>query len=421
MFGKIRVALARVHGTTIRYIEARRVQSNYRANLLKLRGKFHKAKITVGFLQQDVAKWKCQSVYDALVDSGWFEPEILVYFDATLRVDEDRRSKALLAAQAFYLQRGLQTRIVSSTADCDCDIIFYQQPWGIPPFLHASVLSKRALLFYVPYFVADSVCFRNHLDMSFFRLLFRHCLFNDFHKKLMEDHIDAVGSRRMYAGKIIATGHPMLDEFKALRTRIDGDGSIIYAPHWSISQPSTPQKFGGSFSTFHHNGWAILRFAEDHPELKWVFKPHPTLKKQLLLSGFFKQCDIDEYWRRWAAIAQVSVDSNYPELFDKSFCLITDCGSFLTEYAATGHPLIRLVFDDCSKEVNPLLNDLYNTYYVAHNLSEMYAIFENVIINRNDPLKSARLLEIERAGIGRLQAGTRVADYIDRLLSGNES
>ena len=52
---------------------------------------------------------------------------------------------------------------------------------------------------------------------------------------------------------------------------------------------------------------------------------------------------VEQYFDEWRAIGSIKEGTSYMELFANSSCLITDCGSFLTEYAFTGKPVIHLV------------------------------------------------------------------------------
>ena len=55
--------------------------------------------------------------------------------------------------------------------------------------------------------------------------------------------------------------------------------------------------------------------------------------------------------------------------------MITDCGSFLTEFAATGQPIIRLVNPENKQPYPPL----YDTYYNMHNNDELKATLRKVL------------------------------------------
>ena len=93
----------------------------------------------------------------------------------------------------------------------------------------------------------------------------------------------------------------------------------------------------------------MLELAKAHKELNWVFRPHPLLYNFAITSGFMRQQDIDRYYDEWKSFAEYSVGGDYIDLFKRSYAMITDCGSFLTEYFVSENPVIHLV----SEQLNP--------------------------------------------------------------------
>ena len=81
------------------------------------------------------------------------------------------------------------------------------------------------------------------------------------------------------------------------------------------------------------------------------------------------------------------------QLFQESLAMITDSGSFLTEYLFTKQPCIHLVSEHFKGNEN--VEKICQTYYNAHNLYEMNKFFEDVLINKNDPKKLERLALLE--------------------------
>ena len=71
----------------------------------------------------------------------------------------------------------------------------------------------------------------------------------------------------------------------------------------------------------------ILNYAKMHPEINWVFKPHPTLKTALKRIGWTTE-SIENYYNEWNKIALVSYDSNYVDLFMKSAIFFASGMSF---------------------------------------------------------------------------------------------
>ena len=143
----------------------------------------------------------------------------------------------------------------------------------------------------------------------------------------------------------------------------------------------------------------MLRYAEKHPEIKWVFKPHPILRGMLSQYGIMTKKEADEYYHRWERIGLVCYDSAYQELFLESRVMITDSGSFLPEYGATGRPIVRLICEK-NKHVPPkIAKEVYDTYYQVHNIDELHSTLKMVVEDGRDPNREVRLAAINRAGL----------------------
>ena len=99
--------------------------------------------------------------------------------------------------------------------------------------------------------------------------------------------------------------------------------------------------------------------------------------------------------------------------------MITDCGSFLTEYGATGKPVIHLICAD--NRITPifLMRDLYDAYYQVHDLCEMKAVFKNVLEDGNDPMRDRRCKEASRAGIVNSNASSEIVKFIKDIAGRN--
>ena len=176
-----------------------------------------------------------------------------------------------------------------------------------------------------------------------------------------------------------------------------------------------------TYSTFLENGELILQFARQHPEFKWIFKPHPKLKQELRETGVWSEEKIEYYYDEWAKVGVVCTTADYIEYFQKSFVMITDCGSFLTEYSCLDKPIIRLYYYKDNMSPNPMLEKLYETFYYAHNNEELLTLLENIICQRQDPNQIDRHQEIVRLGLNRSESSQRIFDYFNSLLSSRKS
>lgn len=208
------------------------------------------------------------------------------------------------------------------------------------------------------------------------------------------------------SGELIATGHPMLDYLNNYPNLNSSNKMVIYAPHWSVYSEFMDND--EKFSTFQHNGKQILRFAQSHPEIKWVFKPHPTLRTSLLRTKLYTEKEVDDYYSEWGKIGIVSQEDDYIKLFWKSDAIITDCGSFLMEYACTKKPIIRLVSTVCGMSIPKPSKELFDSYYNVYNLEEMYDIFNMVLIDGRDPKQVERVTAATKAGLIKASASHNI-------------
>lgn len=267
-----------------------------------------------------------------------------------------------------------------------------------------AAMSKYALTCYVPYFIANA---GNEIEygLDFHLQLYRHYILNNEIYNFYSSKMLNKGSNLKIAG------HPQLDYFFLNREEIDKAQKkhVIYAPHWSINVPVE------NYSTFLWNGKYILEFAKSHPEISWVFKPHPILKYRLKNQGIMSENEIEEYWNEWAKIATVYETGDYMDFFKNAYAMITDCGSFLTEFLLTKQPVIHLV-SSSAIPYNPSAEKIVKTYYQAHNVDELENFLKTVIIDKNDYLKEKRLSLLKEMELDNCYAAKNIVDDIKKEL-----
>ena len=363
------------------------IKRNQKKVKAKLKGKTH---LNVAFYVYDSAKWKCQSVYDLMTKDERFTPYIFVTkcnapkdnfnnqtIDDIKKTYDFFKSKGMNVQYAYDLEN--DKFIPFEKMSPKPDIIIYQHPWYVETTQGPVVCSKFALTYYVPYYISD-IDNPIEYDLRFHRYIYRYYVPDEIIRKNYAKNMYDKGE------KLIVAGHPQLDFY--LDDKIENERKyVIYAPHWTVCGDNL------RYSTFDWNGYQILEFAENHPELNWVFKPHPCLYNFLFMSGYMKKEKADEYYRRWQDIGIVCEDGDYMQLFQNSLAMITDSGSFLTEYLFTKQPCIHLVSEYFKGNEN--VEKICQTYYNAHNLDEMNKIFEEILINKNDAKKSERLALLE--------------------------
>ncbi len=397
---------------------AQLLKIKYSLTIKRLKKVYGKRKLVVAFCVSEVAKWKAQSLYDKLEKTAEYTPIIYVY-PSLLDFNQELSAEELLKEKMnFFKEKGLNVASVWDSVLQKCvipqysrpDIIFYQQPWDIPPFLPPREIADYALSFYIPYYLVNNFNIDIEFGLHLHHFVFGYIVQNEEAAKLFTSMLD----RKYYAGSCIGLGHTIVDSLTENISSSDTN-SVIYAPHFSIPAEGAGRLF--VYSTFLDNGRLILQFAKEHPEIDWVFKPHPRLRFELEHTKAWTKAEIDAYYEEWEKIGTVCTTSDYVELFQNSSAMITDCGSFLTEYSCMDKPLIRLYYHKENLPPNPILKELYKTFYYAHNNDELQELLNSIICRKEDTKKSERHREVSALGLNKSNTAQRIVDYLNTLLS----
>lgn len=397
--------------------EIQRVKRNYKKVLHRLRTQVRDKKIKVLFLLNENSKWKCQRVYDLMEESSIFEPVIALTkadIDWSLANSEfkakylenirfcDRRRLRYVEAYLIEHDRAVDLSIFSP------DIVFYPHPWLLPPIQQPQVVSRFALTCYVPYYV---ICFGDPMSDSqqfLHRFVYRYFLLN----KEWVDYFSEKRHKFPVAGEWVGAGHPILDLYQDHHGEI-GE-LVIYAPHWSIPIKGMKCEL---HSTFLDTGEYMLEYAKKHPEIKWCFKPHPTLKNRLSLHPEWTEDRISAYYAAWEKIGMACYTGEYPDLFAKSRVMITDCCSFLMEYSALNKPLIYLVPRDGRIKFGKPTIPLSQTFYHAKTIPQLEAALDCIVLKNLDPNASRRNGVIRELSISNSRASEAIVQHIVDLIT----
>ena len=141
------------------------------------------------------------------------------------------------------------------------------------------------------------------------------------------------------------------------------------------------------------------------------------LYTNLISTHFWTKKQADKYYNEWSKIGTFSHCGDYLEMLNNSYALITDCGSFLTEYLLTENPVIHLV-SKSAKEYNDNVKKITKSYYQANNLTELNRYLEEVILNHNDYRKQERIDVIKELGLNNNYCAENILKDIEEELNG---
>ena len=397
---------------------------NYNRSLERIRDKYSRAqRIKVMIIATYAAKWKVQSLYNALESDPMFKP--LVGISCMYRYDG--KTPRELFEDAVKLRIYLEEKGCRCQYICDplkakffeidpgIDVVVYTESWYTVRKHHPITVSNHALTFYIPYFVPNYVDARLDCGATIHRCYWRYVVLNEGIANLYR----ATLTGKPKAGEFVALGHPMLDGLHLSKRCLTSEKRkkvVIYAPHWTFEHPRHAALI--AISTFTKSGKPILDYAKSHKEFHWIFKPHPHLRQDLIDTGMMSKEEVSAYYDAWRQLGQVYEGGDYLSLFKESCAMITDCGSFLTEYGASGNPIIHLISPRNNMVPPPILADVYNTYYKVHNLEEMYAQFKLVLEDGQDPMKEQRLAALERASLCNVYSAGEILKYMKECFKG---
>ncbi len=398
------------------------IRARYPKLIKHLQDEFSKRKLKVVFLNSENPKWVYRFLYDEFKKNQNFQVQVLITVrDGLLKKKYKFLEYEKLANDNFnfFKKDGLNVDYAFDfkkkkhidLKKFNPDIVFYEQPWELPKKYRVNEVSKYALPFYCSY----GSCITNGINEysePFYKDVYVYFIDNVYIKKVLLEH----GCQQQ---AIVVSGQPKLDVYlkpinqSNIIWKSVNKKRVIYAPHHSFYKNSVL-----GFGTFDWNYKFFFNFAKNHPEIEFIIKPHPELKRQIVKRGLMSANEMIQYFKMWESLpnAQIYEFANYFDMFKTSDLLITDCNSFLYEYLPTKKPVIHLIGKN-SVGHNEYGQKITSGYYLARDIEELKAQLELVLFNGHDPLKLIREQIIKNDLIQpKIGVAKFILNYITQLL-----
>lgn len=135
---------------------------------------------------------------------------------------------------------------------------------------------------------------------------------------------------------------------------------ILWTPRWT--SPDLKFNKQSHFLSYYKN---ILNFAQIHPEIDIIIRPHPLMFGNFLQKGLMTVDEINEFKSKCKNISNVELDEtvDYMQSLNRATIIISDFTALLAEYFIMGEPVIYC--DDnkgFSKEGLIIDKSLYHEY-----------------------------------------------------------
>ena len=263
------------------------------------------------------------------------------------------------------------------------DYIFPSRPYDHvrPSHMKNADLCKCAKLCHIPY----GTCIFNGKTLETV-CGFKHLQYYDFVFSETSDHTTIYNEKKSHYPfsdtKIIQVGSPKFDyiyynSFASNSSYFDQ--VILYTPRWTMAEKAC------SFFDIYEK---LFDLAENNPNIKYIFRPHPLMKKNFT-EKIWSNDEWDNFVKRFKRLKNAHIDLNpsYLDSFREASVLISDMSSLLPEFLLTKKPVI---YFHKKYQFNMFGKHISEGFYWCHSWSEVNNVLVN-LRNGNDPKRNKRL------------------------------
>ena len=350
------------------------------------------------FLVFSPSMFPARPLFDAMLRDPAFDARILVIPDLRWR-DRDpeilRRVCREELGAAYPADRFLDAAPDASgvwpdvIGDFGADIVSYPSPYDLSCFRYNPhwAVGRGFLPIYISYSFSTSLHgyeVYGRQNYAYFWKVFTECEANAKeyagHSILKGSNAETVGYFKMDA---LATAAPW--------PRNGNRKRVLIAPHHSVEGGANDAL---ALSNFQRYADYFLALPEKHPELDFVFRPHPFLFTVLSKPGKWGESKTAGWIARMRAHPNVrwSDEGDYFPAFASCDAIIQDCGSYLAEWVYTGKPCCFMLKSpaDVEAKFTPLGRDILSRCYLAYDEPDIESFLRGVVEGGSDPKAAAR-------------------------------
>ena len=388
-----------------------------------------KKKINIVFVCHRTAVWgSLFSVYNALKNDELFDVKIVAIPNKKEmpKLGVEHENYISEGAEDFWKTYGCingydyQTEEWLDLRTLQPDYVFFQQPYNIdrPKEYKSYVVSKYAKLCYVHYasnFIGSGIL-EESTPMDFVQNVSMFFTQNEIDDKLIRGVLKKYGNNFT---KTFLTGFPRYDGLEKYKDadsslwnypRSDNKFRIIWTPRWCTNE--------GNCHFFDYKD-KLLDYCAGHPEIDFIFRPHPQAFIGLNATGELPEKEAAVYKAEYDKHPNTKIDysKEYLTTFYSSDCMITDISSIVAEYFLTGKPIIYCHKKDCFNDFSRKLSE---GFYWVRNWQELERTLQ-MLKSGDDPLKAKRQelikseFQISKAGAGNTIAALIKKDALGDL------
>jgi glycosyltransferase involved in cell wall biosynthesis len=352
--------------------------------------------VRVLFPVSKASMFPARPLFDAMLADPAFDARILVVPDLRGLVRDPVPDMAKCRAELPYPAEafvdalpdelgGWQDAIGSFGADIVC----YPSPYDLSCFR------------FNPHWAVGRDFLPIHVNYGFYRSLYdRDIMARQNYAYFWKAFFECEATAKEYAAHSIlkganadVVGYVKMDALASAEPwpRNGGRKRVLIAPHHSVEGGANDSL---SLSNFQRYADYFLSLPEKHPELDFVFRPHPFLFTVLSHPSKWGQAKVDDWITRMKAHPNVrwSGEGDYFPAFASCDAIVQDCGSYLVEWFYTGKPCCYMLKfpSDIDAKFSPLGKECLSHCHLAYDEAAIEAFLRDVVEGGNDPKAAAR-------------------------------
>lgn len=347
------------------------------------------------FLVSDPAMFPARPLFEAMRRGAKaFSPSVCVVPDLRWTDPEERMARCFDELQktipAGFLRLphsdrdGCWTDVLSGA-----DIVCYPSPYDLSNFL------------FNPHWAVGRSFLPIHVNYGFYRSVYdRGVMSRQNYAYFWKAFFECEATAKEYAEHSIlqganaeVVGYVKMDALFGAKPwpRNGNRKRVMIAPHHSVEGGANDTL---ALSNFERYADYFLELPRKHPELDFVFRPHPFLFTVLARPGKWGRAKAERWIARMKAHPNVrwSDEGDYFPAFASCDAIVQDCGSYLVEWFYTGKPCCYMLKDpgDIDAKFSPLGMECLSHCYLAYGKPAIESFLRDVVEGGNDPKSAAR-------------------------------
>lgn len=398
----IRETVKKIPGVlpVFRFLQNRKYDITSVNNMRQERKIVRSGPIKVGFICQYIPAWaKVETIYAMMREDSSFEP-YLICLPSNIKNNRLTDPDSLHNdTYAYFRDHGYSEALNALTGketwldlkELDLEYLFYPRPYN--HFMPESYTVKQTSKY-------CKVCLLMY-GMEILEEITRITLNRDFMAYVTyyfaeNTAVRAVNYQRnrfahdMGLQKTLCIGMPVLESLNAKRNAQSPSWEfsknafrVMWTPRWTTDLAEG----GSNFFTYYQK---LTAYAKEHPDIDFLYRPHPLTFPHFVETGEMTQQQVDDFKAQCEATPNISLDKEqqYDAAMWQSSVLISDYSGMVPEYFFTGKPLIF-----CISNMVLTLSDfgkrMLEGCYVVNDEKELFACLE-MLKAGEDPLKEKR-------------------------------